>query len=43
VDNVASRPRHDQRYDVDATALEALGWAERVDFEAGLRDAIATR
>jgi dTDP-glucose 4,6-dehydratase len=37
VDNVASRPRHDQRYAVDSSALRALGWKEEVSFEEGLR------
>ena len=40
VDNVASLPRHDQRYAVDTSALRALGWEERVDFATGLAETV---
>lgn len=37
VDFVSSRPRHDQAYSVDASALRALGWNAEVDIHEGLR------
>jgi dTDP-glucose 4,6-dehydratase len=37
VDFVASRPRHDQAYSVDSSALQALGWRAEVDIHEGLR------
>lgn len=40
--HVADRPGHDQRYAVShAKARRELGWAPRVPFEQGLRDAVA--
>lgn len=37
VDFVSSRPRHDQRYAVDSSALRALGWAPQVGIDEALR------
>lgn len=37
VDFVPNRPRHDQRYAINSTRLEALGWKRTVSFEEGLR------
>ena len=34
--HVPDRPGHDRRYSLDTAKLRALGWAPRVDFEAGL-------
>ena len=40
--SVADRPGHDRRYAIDSRRLrDELGWAPRVDFEAGLRDTVA--
>jgi len=36
IQRVADRPGHDRRYAVDTTRLEALGWAPRETFDAGL-------
>lgn len=36
VDFVPNRPRHDQRYAINSTRLEALGWKRTVSFEEGL-------
>lgn len=35
------RPFNDARYAVDYTLLSSLGWREKVDFEAGLKDVIS--
>ena len=45
VDFVPNRPRHDQRYAINSTRLEALGWKRTVSFEEGLRRTVesATR
>jgi len=40
LEHVADRPGHDRRYALDCAKLRALGWAPRVDFEAGLRETI---
>ncbi len=37
VDFVANRPRHDMRYAIKSSRLEALGWKPEVDFDDGLR------
>lgn len=37
VDFVSSRPRHDQSYAVDGSALQALGWKAEIDIHEGLR------
>ena len=36
VRQVADRPGHDRRYAIDGARAAALGWANRVPFEAGL-------
>lgn len=42
ITHVAERPGHDQRYALDASKLrEELGWRPEVDFEQGLREAVA--
>jgi dTDP-glucose 4,6-dehydratase len=41
VRHVIDRPGHDRRYAVSTAKAQALGWAPRVDFEAGLRATIA--
>jgi dTDP-glucose 4,6-dehydratase len=39
---VPDRPGHDRRYLLDATKLRAeLGWAPRVEFDAGVRETVA--
>ena len=40
VDFVPDRPRHDQRYAITSTRLEALGWKQRIGFDDGLRRAV---
>ena len=40
VDFVPDRPRHDQRYAITSTRLEALGWKQRISFDEGLRRAV---
>jgi dTDP-glucose 4,6-dehydratase len=34
------RPGHDQRYAVDTQKIRALGWAPRLDLEAGMRETV---
>lgn len=36
VDYVPNRPKHDMRYSIDSTKLEALGWAPRVSLDETL-------
>jgi dTDP-glucose 4,6-dehydratase len=40
VENPPNRPKPDMRYALSGAKLEALGWAPRVPFELGLRDAL---
>ncbi len=40
VDFVANRPKHDMRYAIKSTRLEALGWSPRVPFEDGLAETV---
>ena len=40
VDFVANRPKHDMRYAIKSSRLEALGWAPSVDFDAGLAEVV---
>ena len=40
VRSVADRPGHDRRYAMDGSRLEALGWRNRVPFEAGLASTV---
>ncbi|MEO7296010.1 MAG: dTDP-glucose 4,6-dehydratase [Candidatus Limnocylindria bacterium] len=39
--HVADRQGHDRRYSLDTSKLRALGWAPRIDFEAGLAATVA--
>jgi dTDP-glucose 4,6-dehydratase len=41
VRHVVDRPGHDRRYAVSTGKARAIGWAPRIEFEAGLRDTIA--
>lgn len=43
VDFVANRPRHDMRYAIKSSRLEALGWRPIVDFESGLAAVVGPR
>ena len=38
---VDDRPGHDRRYSLDTTKLEAMGWAPRTRFEAGLAETVS--
>ena len=40
VRHVEDRAGHDRRYAVDTSKARALGWAPRVDFEAGIRETV---
>jgi dTDP-glucose 4,6-dehydratase len=37
IEFVEDRPGHDQRYALDTTKIEALGWEPTTSFEDGLR------
>jgi dTDP-glucose 4,6-dehydratase len=39
--HVPDRPGHDRRYALETAKLRALGWAPEMDFERGLREAVA--
>ncbi|MFW6437006.1 MAG: dTDP-glucose 4,6-dehydratase [Halococcoides sp.] len=40
IEHVPDRPGHDQRYALDATKIERLGWAPTTTFEEGIRQTI---
>lgn len=40
IQHVTDRPGHDRRYAVDASKIEALGWAPEIPFEAGLAETV---
>jgi dTDP-glucose 4,6-dehydratase len=40
IEFVEDRPGHDQRYALDNSKLEALGWQPSWTFEAGLQQAV---
>lgn len=42
VDFVPNRPRHDMRYCIKSSRLEALGWKPQVDFDAGLAAVVSS-
>lgn len=43
VEFVPDRPFQDYRYSIDASALKALGWEERVTFEEAIKDVVRHR
>ena len=40
IQHVTDRPGHDRRYAVDASKIEALGWAPEIPFETGLAETV---
>ena len=40
VETVADRDFNDLRYDIDTSKLQALGWAQKVDFDEGFQKTV---